>query len=465
MIRRVLLIGFILLCAVSVQAAETGLEFGPFGKVTLYQGSPHPSQVVLFVSGDGGWNLGVIDMARELASLDALVVGIDITHYLKSIRNVNTACSYPAADFEALSKYIQKKLNYPRYELPVLVGYSSGATLVYATLAQGPPNTFLGAISLGFCPDLPLSKPLCKGYGLEWQRGPKGKGFSFLPFNKRPLPWITLQGTIDQVCDAKATESYVQKVSGGEVVILPKVGHGFSVPQNWMPQFKDAYRNLISRNKTHEKTMITSMADLPLVEVEPQNTLSRSLAVIISGDGGWAGIDRDIADALSKHGVPVVGLNSLQYFWTRRTPEEAARALERILVHYTSYWKPERIILIGYSFGADVLPFMVNRLPDTIQNQSSLIVLLGLEEKIDFEFHLSNWLPDESGTDGMPVLPEVAKLRGRKILCLRGTDESASLCRRLDPGLAKTIVLQGGHHFGGNYEAIAQIILHELSSK
>jgi len=45
-------------------------------------------------------------MARELSGLDALVVGIDINRYLKSLRNSKEVCSYPAADFEALSKYI-----------------------------------------------------------------------------------------------------------------------------------------------------------------------------------------------------------------------------------------------------------------------------------------------------------------------------------------------------------------------
>ena len=34
---------------------------------------------------------------------------------------------------------------------------------------------------MGFCPDLPLTKPFCKGSGLEWTAGPKGKGFNFLP--------------------------------------------------------------------------------------------------------------------------------------------------------------------------------------------------------------------------------------------------------------------------------------------
>ena len=147
----------------------------------MYCPSAHPAHVVLFVSGDGGWNLGVFDMARELAALDALVVGVDITYYLKQLERSSEPCVYPAADFELLSKYVQKKLGFPQYITPVLMGYSSGATLVYATLAQAPGNTYLGAVSLGFCPDLALSKPFCRGSGLDWTKGPQGKGYSFMP--------------------------------------------------------------------------------------------------------------------------------------------------------------------------------------------------------------------------------------------------------------------------------------------
>ena len=169
---------------------------------------------------------------------------------------------------------------------------------------------------MGFCPDLPLNKPLCKGNGLEWKPGPKGKGFSFLPFNRYPLPWTALQGTIDQVCAPAATESYVKQVMGGKIVMLPKVGHGFSVTRNWMPQFKEAFMNLVSRYNTSAAptSYSPSLTDLPLVEVVRQGAVSDTMAVIASGDGGWAGIDRDIAGVLSRKGFDVVGLNSLQYF-------------------------------------------------------------------------------------------------------------------------------------------------------
>jgi hypothetical protein len=44
--------------ASGIRAEETSTQFGRFGKIAVYQPSPHPAHVVLFVFGDGGWNLG-----------------------------------------------------------------------------------------------------------------------------------------------------------------------------------------------------------------------------------------------------------------------------------------------------------------------------------------------------------------------------------------------------------------------
>ncbi|MBI3776749.1 MAG: virulence factor, partial [Gammaproteobacteria bacterium] len=298
--------------------ANTGgseaLEFGAFGSVRIYRNAPQPKHVVLFVSGDGGWNLGVVDMARALTELDAIVVGIDITHYLKVLENSSASCSYPAADLEALSQYLQKKLGYRDYALPVLVGYSSGATLVYAVLAQAPPNTFRGGLSLGFCPDLDIKKTMCKGQGLAWEPGPKGKGVNFLPSAQLQTPLIVFQGEIDQVCDAPGTVRFVQQTRNAQLVSLPKVGHGYSVQKNWMPQFKQSFQQLTSA-ATPAKVP-AQLDDLPLIEV-PVTSNSDAFAVILSGDGGWASLDRELAGAITAQGIPVVGWDSLHYYWTR----------------------------------------------------------------------------------------------------------------------------------------------------
>ena len=221
---------------------------GRFGPVTLYRSDAEPRDVVLFLSGDGGWNLGVISMAQRLAAKNALVAGIDIRHYLAQLEKSGDACVSPAIDLENLSRSLQAKLGLKHSLKPTLVGYSSGATLVYATLAEAPEGLFKGALSIGFCPDLELTKPLCRGEGIEAtpRRDAKGvlKGVDFLPAKKLSGRWISLQGEADQVCPAPATQKFIATVPGADIVLLPKVGHGYSVPKNWVPQYEAAYEQI-----------------------------------------------------------------------------------------------------------------------------------------------------------------------------------------------------------------------------
>jgi type IV secretory pathway VirJ component len=220
-------------------------SYGRFGTVSVYRGAGEPRNVALFLSGDGGWNLGVVSMARRLADKNSVVAGIDIRHYLAQLEKAGQNCVSPATDLENLSHYVQSKLGLKNYIEPTLVGYSSGATLVYATLAESPEGLFKGAFSIGFCPDLDLKKPVCKGAGLEAtpRLDSKGllKGVDYLPAQKLSGKWISLQGETDQVCPAPLTRKFIEAVPGGEIVMLPKVGHGYSVEKNWVPQFEAAY--------------------------------------------------------------------------------------------------------------------------------------------------------------------------------------------------------------------------------
>jgi type IV secretory pathway VirJ component len=233
----------------AVAAAPTEvIRYGRFGDVSIYSDGQEPRDVVLFLSGDGGWNLGVLSMARRLVGKGAVVAGVDIRIYLGALEQASAKCVSPADDFENLSRYLQSRLGLNRYIQPTLVGYSSGATLVYASLAEAREGLFKGALSIGFCPDLDLKKPLCKGAGIEStpRSNAKGvlKGVDFLAAKKLPGPWISLQGELDQVCQAPAAQKFIATVPGGEAVLLPKVGHGYSVERNWVPQYEAAYARI-----------------------------------------------------------------------------------------------------------------------------------------------------------------------------------------------------------------------------
>ena len=444
-------------------AGEIKMKYGPFGEVTIYQPAVKPTSVALFISGDGGWNLGVVDMARHLLSLDAVVVGIDIRRYINYLNAPSASCRYFGADFEGLAHEVEQRLKMTDYLQPVLLGYSSGATLAYAVVIQAPKGTFSGALSMGFCPDLQLTQKVCKSNGLAYEpifaktpTPPPVKGVLFSASQTNMTHWVAFQGDSDQVCEPEGTRKFVAATKNAELVWLPKVGHGFSVERNWLPQFKAAYAKLAA-HAAPPKVTLPEVADLPLVELTatgaPAAGEEDAFAVLLTGDGGWAGIDQDVSAALARRGIPVVGLNTLKYFWHERTPETAARDLERIIRRYSVAWHRPKVLLIGYSFGADALPFLYTRLPAELRATVRSVSLLGLGDSATFEFHVSDWIPG-AGDSGHPTVPEIRRMAGAKILCLYGNEESDSPCPKLaGPGI-KAVALPGGHHFGGDFGAL-----------
>ena len=199
---------------------------------------------------------------------------------------------------------------------------------------------------------------------------------------------------------------------------------------------------------------------LPLTEIPATAGSSDSLVVFVSGDGGWAAIDREIAKTLAASGMPVVGLNALQYFWKRRSEEAASRDLQWIVSHYLTMWRKSRIVVAGYSRGADVLPAMISRLPAATRSRVRLVALLGPSPTVEFEFHMSDWLKDSRL--GVPVKPEVDKLRELPILCLAGEDDPDSLCRSLSAPNISVVMLRGSHHFDRDYSRLGHLIIEHL---
>src|SRR5204862_1960800 len=95
----------------------------------------------------GRWRLGARGRRHGARARrhGAVVIGADIRQYLGSLRRAahpGAPCQMIAADFEALSHQVQKEIGMSEYHVPVLIGYSSGATVVYAALVESPPGTF-----------------------------------------------------------------------------------------------------------------------------------------------------------------------------------------------------------------------------------------------------------------------------------------------------------------------------------
>jgi type IV secretory pathway VirJ component len=390
----------------------------------------------------------------------AIVAGIDLPRLRAKLEADDGDCVFPDGDLENLSHFVQAYYHLPTYLKPILVGYTSGATLAYAVLAQAPRDTFASALTLGFCPRFKLTKPLCKGDALEFVRSAHGRGVEFLPVKHLDNPWVDLQGEIDPVCPAVKARDFIANMRGAAIVTLPQTGHDFASPDRWMPQYQAAFGKLAEQNSSARiAPPPAALGDLPVVLVPSRTGTAPSdaFAIMMSGDGGWAGLDQDVAAALAAAGIPVIGLDSLRYYWTPRTPQGLAADTDRMIRYYLAHLGKKRVLLVGYSQGADVLPFAVNRLPEATRAHVALTALLGMSEHALFEFHVSSWIADDNS--GLATLPELNRITGTPVLCIYGEDESDSLCPKLDPKKFIVVKLKGGHHFDGDYAGLAREII------
>jgi type IV secretory pathway VirJ component len=433
-----------------VAAAPAHLSHGRFKDLAVYNPPARATSFVLFLSGDEGWSRRAEDLAQQLAQQGAMVVGIDLPKFKAVLEADGGQCVFPDGDLENLSHFVQAYFHNSSYLAPLLVGMDAGGSMAYAVLAQAPQDTFAAALSVGFCPRLNLDKPLCKGSGLELTHGARGTGLSLLPIKSLNNPWVVLQDSKNPECPAAASHDFVSRVQGAAIATLQQVSD---------QSFKAAFAKLAASNLNRSVAPPAALGDLPVVEVpaQPNAPPSDAFAIIMSGDGGWAGIDQNIAAALSAKGIPVVGWDSLRYYWTARTPDGLAADTDKMIRYYLSHFGKKRVLLIGYSQGADVLPFAVNRLPAASKAPVALMAILGMSEHALFEFHVSSWISDDNS--GPATLPEVNRISGMPVLCIYGEDEQDSLCPKLDPKKISIVKVKGGHHFDGNYAALADDIL------
>ncbi|HVZ55796.1 MAG TPA: AcvB/VirJ family lysyl-phosphatidylglycerol hydrolase [Chitinophagaceae bacterium] len=199
--------------------------------------------------------------------------------------------------------------------------------------------------------------------------------------------------------------------------------------------------------------------DLPAV-LYPASDTSRPLLVYLSGDGGWNHFSTAFLQSLHSRGYAIVAFNSRNYFWRKKTAEQTARDINGLASRYLGEWKRSRFILIGYSFGADVAPFVVTRMEPALQERLVHLVLMSPSPKTDFEVHVSGLL-GFSGGSGDSVPAETNKIR-KPILLVFGDNENEFPLGQLTIKNYSQIRLPGGHHYDGDPAGVATAIFKQL---
>lgn len=407
-----------------------------FGMVRLFHTQNQPRGVVFLFSDSTGWNDSMTEDAKNIAHAGAIVIGVDLPTYQANLRTSDDGCHYLISEVEELSKEIQRQFRFPKYQTPILAGVGEGGTLAYAALTQTPDVTVAAALAIDPVATLHTKVPLCPGADSTPAEG----GFSYALQAQLPGKWLY---------------SFTHAPAATMPWALPEQAQTISGFTSWLHggRLKIMLQPMLATSD-HDPAGLDDLPLTPLLSAEEGDTL----AIVLSGDGGWRDIDKAIGEALSAGSVAVVGWDTLRYFWDARTPQQVADDLTRIINGYGSLWKRPRILLVGYSFGADVLPSVYNHLAPDIKARIHLLSLLGVSDSADFQFHVDGWLGVESGS-AVPIEPELAKIDKKLLQCIYGSDDDEEICTT--PGFkgARLDRLESDHHYDGDYADLGKLIL------
>jgi type IV secretory pathway VirJ component len=378
----------------------------------------------------------------KLVDYGALVARVDVAQFAAGAQARKEQCVDVAGIVNWHANYLGRRYGLEDLEPPLLVGHGIGAGLVYALLAQAPSLTFAGAVTDTPQAQLPFGVELC---GVSSAPGANGQ----ITLNAAAVSglWHVVGGKPDDPLLRAVKENSPDDPPG--LVADDRFAH--------------AAVHTLDVLEAEHPPQSESIADLQVVEL-PAKHPSDTLAVIYSGDGGWRDLDKTIGGLLAEQGTAVVGIDVVRYFWHQRSPERTATDLGRILEHYRSLWHIERVALIGYSFGAEVLPFAYNRLPDDWQQRVATVALLAPGRTASFEVTISGWL-GKGNRRARPILPELVQIPASKVLCVYGSSEIGdSLCTQPGTGNITRLERPGDHHFDRRYSLIADAIRTHLEA-
>lgn len=177
--------------------------------------------------------------------------------------------------------------------------------------------------------------------------------------------------------------------------------------------------------------------------------------IFLTGNGGWRQLAQSVTFYLNSKNVSVVAINTKKYLLSEKKPVQIACDLESLMDLYGRKWGLDKVVFLGYSMGAEILPFAVNRMENKYINELEDLILIGPWQKATFKVKLADYFYEVN--KGEDIYEELLKMKIKKsyVIC---DDNEYSICQRDLDGVIDHELIGGGHHFGGDYNSLAKMI-------
>ena len=186
----------------------------------------------------------------------------------------------------------------------------------------------------------------------------------------------------------------------------------------------------------------------------------------LSGDAGFNSFSKGLANDFYIMGYDVFGLNTKNYFWNKKTPEQTSAAIENYIDKQLQGRKNQKVILIGYSFGADVTPFVYNHFTEDLKNKIQHVFIIGPSKTTDFKIHLNEYFGMEP-KGSILVTPEINKMTDVPVTVILSDFEYAHFPYE-EIKLSHNYQMKhipGNHHYSGNTKLLSGYIQQVLNNK
>ena len=145
---------------------------------------------------------------------------------------------------------------------------------------------------------------------------------------------------------------------------------------------------------------------------------------------------------------------------TKKNHRKQLTAIEEAINGSNKEWKKKNIVLIGYSFGADVSPFMLTHFSAALNNKINHLILLSPSAKTDFEIHVLQMLG--WGKDEVKVFPAEINKISKPVTIIVGDDENEFPFDQLTIKNKRIIKMPGGHHYDGDVDALRKQVVQQI---